>query len=156
MNMRLVELGIVLALALLALAAVARRRSPAPALPAGLVRVSALCVIAFLFAVVALVTAAAAVLCAEAAALGDLPGFYARDAEAALLAAEVLRLASIVPALAALGFAIAGRGSVRESGGALRGRALYGAAVLIALGVGLAFWASFSTPAFIAARPGGP
>lgn len=126
------------------------QKSPPPPSTAP-VRVSGLCKAAFFFALLALLTALGAGLTAESLQFRDLLGLRHMDVRALRRVAEGLRLAALLPALAALAFAVAGRGAVRESGGALRGKALYRTSALVALGVGAAAWAAFT-----AAPPGSP
>ena len=110
-------------------------RADAPSRPP---RLSLLCGFGFLCALGAIAAAVAGAILAQIAAHSDITGFqkpYLRDM---LLIAEFLRYGALLPALGALAFAMAGVGAVRESAGALRGRALGRSAVFVAVVVGLA------------------
>lgn len=147
------EIGMV-AIALVAILVVVRRPQP-PAEPSPS-RVSLLCCAAFFFALLAATTDVAALLIAEAVAYPDLSGLHPSEVLSGRKIAEGFRLGALVPAFAALAFAIAGRGAVRESGGALRGRALYRAAALMSLSVIALAWAGVSAAGFTVARLGAP
>jgi hypothetical protein len=131
----------VLAIALVTLPglAIALRpdRAPDPGVPATPARLSALSVLSFVSGLGALLVGLASVVTSEVARhryslnLGD------GDANMTRLASEVLVYIVFVPAVAAFAFALAARGAIREGRGALRGSALYRAAVLLALVVGL-------------------
>lgn len=150
------EIGLV-AITLVAVLVIVRSRAPLPPRtePAPS-RVSLLCAVAFFFALLAATTDVAALLIAEAVAYPDLSGLYPREVLSGRKVAEAFRLGALVPAFAALAFAIAGRGAVRESGGALRGRALYRAAALMSLSVIALAWAGVSAAGFTVARLGAP
>lgn len=135
------EIGSLLLAGLVAVSFVLRKPPATPGAPARLSRLSAF---GFFFALLALATALAAVLTAEFSAPGDLLSLHQYDLRALRLATEVLRYCALGPALAALAFALAGRGAIRESQGALRGRALYRAAILLAVAVGGLSWAGIA------------
>lgn len=154
MSLSYFEIALAL-VALGALALVASRKPPAPGAEEA-ARVSGTCKTAFFFAFLALLTSLAAALTAEGTLYRDLLRLSDGDVKETRMIAEILRLCALAPGLAALAFAIAGRGAVRESGGALRGKALYRMSALVALGVVAAAWAGLSVSGFTAARPGGP
>jgi len=125
------------------LALLLHRRPPPtdPELPS---RLSLLSGASFLCALGALLAALASFLTGEFAAQSDVLGIRAGEVKELLLASEILRFSAPLPALAALAFGLAARGAIRESQGALRGRALYRMAVLLALSVGAVSWAGMS------------
>lgn len=136
-----IETGILLLAGVLALSFVLRKPPPPSGSPA---RLSLLGAWGFFWALIALAAALAAVLCSEFAAPVDLLGLHEYDLRALRLVAEILRYCALVPALAALAFAMAGRGAIRESQGALRGMALCRAAILLSLVVGGLSWAGIA------------
>ena len=119
-------------------------RRPRPADPAAPSRLSLLSGASFLCALGALLVSLASFLTGELAAQSDLLGIRAGEIKALLLASEILRFSAPLPALAALAFGLAASGAIRESQGALRGRALYRMAVLVALSVGSVSWTGLS------------
>jgi hypothetical protein len=135
------ELMVLLPAGLLALAVVLGKAKTVPAGPARLSKLSAA---GFFCAMLALATALAAVLTWEFAERGDLLGLRSYDVYDLRLASEILRYCALAPAVAALAFAVAGRGAIRESQGALRGRMLYRIAIALALGVGAASFAGIA------------
>jgi hypothetical protein len=132
------EMGLLL-LAVAVVAAVSFRRPAAPPASAP-ARLSRLCGMSFFCALLALMAALATVLTTEYATGAGVLRLSAYEVQDLRMVSEILRLCTLPLTLAALGFAIAGRGAVRESGGALRGRALYRAATLAALTVGGLVW----------------
>lgn len=108
---------------------------PPPAVPA---RLSLLSVFSLLSALLALLTGLTGFILADVARFSDIAGLDRSDRGDFLLFAEIFRYAALLPALSALAFSLAGGGAIRESRGALRGRALSRMAMILALAVGVA------------------
>ena len=129
-----IEAAVLLIAVLVVAVGIFRKKAvPPPAAPA---RLSRLCGLSFFCALLALMAALAAILTsayAGGASLLHLSEYEVRDLR---MISEILRLCALPMAIVALGLAIAGRGAVRESGGALMGRALYRMSSLAALAVG--------------------
>ncbi len=127
-------LGAVLVLAVFVLAvARALRRKKVDDEPLRDTRLSFLAVMSFfcgLSAVLALIAASVTSLCGT---FGDLLGLEDIEREILRAAARIVLYCSLVPAVAALAFALGARGVIRESGGEIRGKALSRAGVFLAI-----------------------
>lgn len=120
--------------------------SPPPVVPS---RLSLLCAFSLLSALGALLVALTGFILADVAWRSDIVGLDLSDRDAILLGSEIFRYAALLPALCALAFGLAGGGAIRESQGALRGRALSRMAMILALAVGVATFTNMPR----AARP---
>ena len=127
-------LGTVLVLAVFVLAvARALRRKKVDDEPLRDTRLSFLAAMSFfcgLSAVLALVAASVTSLCGT---FGDLLGLEEIERQILHAAARIVLYCSLAPAVAALAFALGGRGVIRESGGQIRGKALSRAGVFLAI-----------------------
>ena len=126
-----VGIGGLVFLAILALKWARRAKAPEP--PPPLAPLSTLSGLSFLSAIGAMLPALAALGCTWTARYRDTVGLGGGDVHDLMLAAQILAWVTIVAAVGTLALAIAARGAVRESRGALRGRSLYHSAVLVAL-----------------------
>ena len=117
------------------------KRAKAEEAPPPLARLSALSVLSFLTGLGALLAALAALVCTWSVRYRYVLGFGDGEVYDLQLGAQILSYATLLPAVAAVAFAIAARGAVRESRGELRGRSLYHTAVLVALLSSAGVWA---------------
>jgi hypothetical protein len=106
---------------------------PPPLVPS---RTSVLAALSFLSGLVAFVLVVAAGIVAACAGMSEVTEVPADVLPHVDLASRIVLYASVLPAAVAVAFALAARGAVAESRGALRGRSLYRTGILLALVTG--------------------
>jgi uncharacterized protein DUF4476/PDZ domain-containing protein len=97
-------------------------------------RTSVLAMFCFLSGLLSACAVSVAWFLAYLAGLGEMADLRGDDAAMLLLAARIVTGAAVAPAAVAVAFWLGARGAVREANGALLGRGLYRAGVLLAVG----------------------
>jgi hypothetical protein len=98
---------------------------------------SSLAVLSFLSGLGAILLVVSTGILSLVLSMGDLLQISARERPAVEFAGKIVLYVSLLPAVAAMAFALAARGAISESGETVRGRPLYRTGILLALLTGI-------------------
>src|SRR5262249_15052132 len=110
-----------------------RGRAPSPEPPPLSSRTSNLAGFSFFFGLVAILMVTTAAIMNACVSMNEITGIPASVQAPVQLAARIVLYVSLLPAVGAVALALAARGSINESRGALRGRALYRSAFFLSI-----------------------